>query len=304
MKKNFIFLLTAICSSTIAQQTISFEANEGFQLGTINSQNGWEVSEGSDGLLENQIITDEFYSQGEFSFKNSHEDSYDSQWLPIMGAALSFNTPITHDGFSISYDIMPTQQNGADFEFTIYAIDNNDYFTPVAGVGIENRGYIYFINNENYGFEYADAEWNPEQWINIKIEVTSDTINYYVNNTLDKSIENFSQLDIYGFNMLHNNYGGSAYYDNIVISSENASIENITISDVKIYPNPVSETATVLPLSTFEIQKIEVFNLNGQKVKEQNNNPSVEMSVLPEGIYLIKITDSYNRTITRKVIKK
>jgi len=50
-------------------------------------------------------------------------------------------------------------------------IDSNEEYVPVAGVGIENRGFIYLIKNTDYGFDYAVTEWAPNQWVNIKLKL-------------------------------------------------------------------------------------------------------------------------------------
>ena len=78
--KKFYFLSLALASSLVlSQQIISFEADEGFEIGSINNQNGWSVTEGNDGFIENQIITDETASDGSFSFMNGHEPDFNEQ---------------------------------------------------------------------------------------------------------------------------------------------------------------------------------------------------------------------------------
>lgn len=52
-----------------SQQTISFETSEGYALGDLNGQNGWTVTESSDGFITNQVITDEKSKDGNYSFK-------------------------------------------------------------------------------------------------------------------------------------------------------------------------------------------------------------------------------------------
>ena len=305
MKAKFTILLSAFSALTFAQETISFEASEGFNIGTLHNQNGWEVTEGPDGVLEKQIISDEQASDGDFSFKNAFEDGYDFQWLPIFGAAYTFENPFDYYYFTISYDIMPTEQQGSDFEFTLFAVNEEEDFTPVAGVGVENRGYFYFITDEDYGFEYSenDPTWEPNEWVNIKIEVTEESINYYVNDNLEKSIPNFSQLNVFGFNILHNNYGGDAYYDNIVISTEEAGLEDMNMSDIKVYPNPAKNMVTVSSVNPQDIKSVDIYNLIGQKVIEQINTENIDISELSAGTYIIKITTSDDKTISRKVVK-
>ena len=58
MKKIYILLLTASTIS-FAQNNTSFESKEGYKLGNIHTQNGWEVAEGNGKILNNQLVSDE-----------------------------------------------------------------------------------------------------------------------------------------------------------------------------------------------------------------------------------------------------
>lgn len=289
----------------MAQETISFETNEGYTTGSLHNQNGWEVTEGSDGVLSNQILTNEAASDGEISFKNAHEPDFDFQWLPIFGAAKSFETPLDYDGFSISYDIMVTQQLGADFEFTTFGISESEEFFPIAGLGMENRGLIYIISSIDYDFEYIDGvEWEQNVWYNIKIEVSETEIKYYFNDELIYTGNNFTQLNVAGFNMLHNNYGGSAYYDNIKINNETMGIDEIQNQSITVYPNPVKDFINIQLPSTEKVKNIEIISLTGQRVAHSNSEKSLSLGHLSQGVYVLKITTDSGTVFTKKILKK
>jgi hypothetical protein len=303
MKKFYTLLLAAASSVTFAQQIISFEASEGFQLGTLNNQNGWEVTEGSGGFIQNQVITNERASQGTFSFKNAFEPTFGDQWFPIFGAVKTFDQPMDHTNFTISYDVLVTQKLGSDFEFVLYSIDENEEFVPVAGVGIENRGFIYLIKNENYGFDYATAEWQPNQWVNVKIEVTEASIKYYINNVLQNTIANYSQLDIVGFNMLHNNFGNDAYYDNFIITDGALGTKPFENASVTVYPNPaVNYVSVTLPANT-ALAGVDIYNITGQRVLQSTQAENIDVSGLSAGTYFLKAMSTEGASFTKKVIK-
>lgn len=57
--------------------------------------------------------------------------------------------------------------------------------------------------------------------------------------------------------------------------------------NVTIYPNPASSIITIAAKET--IEKIEIYNLFGQKIKEVNNVNSVDISNLKSGMYLMKL---------------
>lgn len=306
MNKNIYYSLCLLMANTLsyAQENISFEENEGYTLGTINEQNDWEVTEGQDGFLTNQIITNEKASQGIYSFKNGHQSEYNSQWMAIFGASKTFETPYNYDQFSISYDVYVTQRNGADFEFNLYGINSANEFVPVVGIGMENRGYIYITTSADYDFGYADAgeNWPINEWNNIKIEVNSNEIKYFLNNTLIYTTPNFSQVDIKGLTLLHNNYGGNAFYDNFKINEIELTTSEIIKNDIAIYPNPVNNQ---LFINTVEhIKTIEIYNILGQLEASSHNLKEINTTTLNSGNYIAKITFKDGKTMTRKFIKK
>jgi hypothetical protein len=303
MKKIYTLLMAVTASLTFAQQTISFETAEGYQLGTLNGQNGWSVTEGSDGFITNQVISDAQASDGTFSFKNGDEPAFDFQWFPIFGASKTFEAPLDHTNLTVSYDVKATALNGSDFEFVLYAIDADDNFVPVAGVGIENRGYIYLIKDENYDFDYAEAEWTPNEWVNIKIEISASEIKYYVDNVLQGTVANFTQLDVLGVNMLHNNYGNDAYYDNLVITNGELGTTPFEANQMAVYPNPAKDVVSLALPNNTEIQTIAIYNAAGQQVLATDETQNISVSELATGTYFLKATTTNGNVTTKKIIK-
>lgn len=295
-------LITSIVS---AQINISFEASEGYTLGSLHAQNTWEVTEGSDGITENQTVSDEQASDGTYSFKNGHEPAYDFQWFPIFGGAYVFDTPIASDqSITFSYDIMVTGQNGADFEFTLYGINAASEFAPVAGVGVENRGFIYLTNSDDYDFVYAESTWEPNQWMNIKVEITPTNISFYMNDVLDTTIARFNDLDIHGFNMLHNNYGNDAYYDNIVLTMEELNTVEVAHNTlIKIHPNPTSEKLYI-DMAKEDIKSVNIYNVQGKLVAQAAQQNVLNVAKLTSGSYFIEILTLDGQKIQKKFLKK
>src|SRR5690625_3846078 len=200
--KNLYIIFLLFSSFLSAQTYIYFEAEEGFELGNMHEQNDWEVTEGADGIITNQVISDEEASDGVYSFKNAFEPDYDFQWMPIFGAVNEFEEPLDYENFTISYDVMATGTLGADFEFVIYTIIDEE-FIPVGGVGVENRGNFYLIVDENYSFHpLEETHWEPGEWVNVRLEVTADEIAYFINDELQFELDNYTQADIHGFNKI------------------------------------------------------------------------------------------------------
>lgn len=82
---------------------------------------------------------------------------------------------------------------------------------------------------------------------------------------------------------------------NLVLSTDDFSLFN-----VKIYPNPVKDILHIS--SEYEISEIEIFNLLGQKIVNKNINTfetSVDLSMLPQGNYVLKIKSVKNHKILK-----
>ena len=89
--------------------------------------------------------------------------------------------------------------------------------------------------------------------------------------------------------------------------------EELTV--VQLYPNPVNDVAFIRlehrkgsEYTRKQIVKADVFDLNGVRVLEKNFSPSEEVRIdLPleiKGYYLLKVTDSENKSYTRKMLVK
>lgn len=72
-------------------------------------------------------------------------------------------------------------------------------------------------------------------------------------------------------------------------------------STISVYPNPASEKISVK--SETAISKVELYDLSGKKLKESASK-EMNISTIPNGNYLLKITDKNGNTETQKLIKK
>ena len=82
MKKLYIFAISLISISSFAQQTISFEASEGYTAGNINGQQGWVTTNNGATppvYLTSQLVSVEMASRGSNSFKITTDAAYGPQ---------------------------------------------------------------------------------------------------------------------------------------------------------------------------------------------------------------------------------
>ncbi|MBV6881082.1 T9SS type A sorting domain-containing protein [Epilithonimonas ginsengisoli] len=306
MKNKYLLILSVISSFAFAQQNISFESSEGYTLGDINGQNGWTVTESSDGPLTNQIVTNERASSGTYAFKNAHVAQFGDQWFPIFGIEKSFSPALDYKNTTISYDFYSSDQNGSDFEFALYHENLEDeVFDIVTAVGFENRGNIYIYPDLNLGgYTITTAKWQVNRWYNLKIEFTEANIKYYLDNNLILSVANNSKVNLDGMNFLHNNFGGDAYYDNIIVNDEVLAVNDAKKGNIKLYPNPVKDILKLNLPNGEKIATIEVYNTLGQKVSDFSNVEEINLKELKSGVYIINLKNNKGKTYTSKIVKQ
>ncbi|QHI38073.1 hypothetical protein IMCC3317_34570 [Kordia antarctica] len=73
-------------------------------------------------------------------------------------------------------------------------------------------------------------------------------------------------------------------------------------TSIKIFPNPTQDLLTID--SEYQISDVNVFNLQGQKVSSSYHNQSLSIGHLPQGMYLLQLTDSEHRISTYKIVKE
>ena len=83
-----------------------------------------------------------------------------------------------------------------------------------------------------------------------------------------------------------------AYYYNVE--------ENVVNQQVEIHPNP---TTGLLTIKMTDFQSAEIIDLMGRKVA-QSNDALIDLSKLPQGIYLVKVFNKEGACLVRKVVKE
>jgi hypothetical protein len=135
--------------------------------------------------------------------------------------------------------------------------------------------------------------------------------------TLDIKNANNSNMSDSGFNALNNpgltciqvddeTYSTSTWTNIDAAASFNTdcglSVEEYTLNDVYIFPNPVTDVLTISSLST-TIESIKIFNQLGQLVLENANQESINVSKLSQGIYYCKIKGENGNYGRKRIIK-
>lgn len=121
------------------------------------------------------------------------------------------------------------------------------------------------------------------------------------------------------FNFFYGNINSSLFYNinnnnevtSLTITAPNGDIANYekfilkidenTLSEIEIYPNPTTEVININP-KIDTISKIEIYSISGQIIKSINNpNFTIDVSDFSKGLYFLKIYDTENFTTKRFV---
>ena len=113
--------------------------------------------------------------------------------------------------------------------------------------------------------------------------------NYPVSDTFDQDITVWNK----------NQFSNENY---IILENLFLSVDDLTINEVSIYPNPAKDIVSIKGVTT-KINSVEVFNLNGKLVLETLNSNSFDVSDLNKGLYLVVVKNNRGKVV-KKLIKE
>ncbi|GGG65779.1 T9SS type A sorting domain-containing protein [Epilithonimonas arachidiradicis] len=305
MKNKYLLILSLFSSFAFAQQTISFEASEGYTAGDINGQNGWEVTLNSDDEpIKNQVITTEKASEGTQSIKIDVDLDENFLFFPIFGAAKLFDNAYDYKNTTVEMDVFITEKEASNFDFGTFGIVDTDEYMPVAIFAFNSLGVLEVVKNEDYQYESTNFNWEANRWYKLKSVTSENEIKFYVDGALVHTIPNFSKTNITGINLLHDNFSGGAYIDNIKINDEVMAVNDVKKGNMKLYPNPVKDILKINLSDNESISEINIYNVAGQKLKTVSKQTEINVESLSKGVYMIDVKTDKNKTYNSKFIKQ
>jgi len=153
-------------------------------------------------------------------------------------------------------------------------------------------------SNKNMKFEeYLDSDKTTWKTLSATTSLTVDNINHDPNNYTVQIRLDFGKFPV-GQQLDFDNVSVEFSVNDIVLSIERITKEDASLS---LYPNPVTNHFTVN--STNHIEKIEVYNLLGQKIMTRNS-PKIDVSKLSKGIYISKIHQENDVISTKRFVKE
>lgn len=311
MKKiTLLFIASISLALSVNSQTISFEASEGYVLGSINGQNNWQVPQDSDGeYLQNQVITDEAASDGTYSLKIVYEPEFPGFTDPQIGGLYNYDTTLTTDQATFSADVYISSEqgmSGLSFLFGLVDMSEERYRTYVnfaydghmdALVQSPDPGRI-----ERVGL---GRQWEPNTWYNIKMELNGPEVKYYLDGELIHEAELASTGIIDQVRFVHDNYQGFVYIDNFKTNDEELSIVDF---DSKTVTHFLDQNSQILTLTSTDeaFSNVSIFNALGQNILDNNlskTTEEIDMSGFNNGLYIVRMNVG-SSVKTVKILKR
>lgn len=92
------------------------------------------------------------------------------------------------------------------------------------------------------------------------------------------------------------------------IKSDQAEFKSLKVeSELKVYPNPSKSNKVTVESNQNDLSEIGITNLAGKQIFKKNyqfpeSKSEIELTDVPNGIYLIKIKTDDNRVVAKKLI--
>lgn len=297
---SLVFVLSA--TTLNAQDYFSFEAEEGYVLGNIDGQQGWSTTGlGGGQNTELQIITDQVSKVGDRSLKISHEPAAGSQPFPIVGAFRNIDTPLDRTNFSISYSA--NMENAPGGNSSIFALECGSRADEklVLEVYFSYDGRILILENADTEFIVTEiGNWQEDTWYDISISGTPEGIEYSLNGELKYTGALLYDIDELRF--AHDNFSGSAYFDDIRVDHTMLQVDDVYANNFTIYPNPAQDFLNLQGVDT--VESYTILDMTGKQLGESNANINqIDVSNLSNGVYWLQL-QTQNGTVSKKFIKK
>ncbi|MCE3076391.1 T9SS type A sorting domain-containing protein [Chryseobacterium gwangjuense] len=173
---------------------------------------------------------------------------------------------------------------------------------PSSVISIGNSGQYgyYYKVTIPLSFSLVGSNFGGKVWFGYQLK-TANNQNVYQ--------EMFLKTDADGVSKFYNNAWHSSNEETKLTIFKNCTLSALATNDLgnnpaskelKIYPNPT--TGNVF-FNYKNVKSIEVFNLNGAKIDIEMFEDRVDLSQLPNGVYIIKYMLKDGQIFNKKVIK-
>ncbi len=298
MKKSLYSLAIVLCSVSFSaqQQKISFEASEGYNLGTVIGQKEWTVKTDNVPNSSFQVVNGNA-SDGNHSVEVTSTSDYTENFTYLFKKIPEYNR------LSVSADVKMEKLDNSDYYMLSLYDNKNGNYSWAGGFNFMYSGKLYADSDVNF----KDlGSWIPDRWYNLRIEidhVTEKNVKYYLDNQLVHTSALGNRVTrANDLNFEFDNDGSGFIVDNIIIKDmDYLAVSEIAKTEINVFPNPTSDFINIK--SNESINSVKFYAASGTLVKTENSNSSkIDISTLPKGNYIISI-ETKTGIVTKKFIK-
>ncbi len=201
----------------------------------------------------------------------------------------------------------------------------------MAGFYVTNSSYaaISMRDGDMFAKKFGGTSGNDPDWFKLKVQkyfggvLALDSVTIYLadyrfaNNSQDYILKTWQYVDLTSlgnvdsllFNLSSSDVGGfgmntPSYFclDNFTTLNLVTGIKEVSAfeKNTHIYPNPTNSELNIITPNY--VEKIEIYNQLGAVVYK-SNKASNDVSILDQGVYLIRIYDGQGNIITKRIIK-
>ena len=179
---------------------------------------------------------------------------------------------------------------GADYTFSV------DSRSEAMGTPSE----VYMLNTEIADEVGINANGGADSSVDGFMNITNDFDTYTTNSFSFTASNTFVVVYIRSLGSVDGNT--EVFYDNFSLVEDVLSVEDFSISNFRVYPNPANDVISI-DSNNIEISEIRMFDLLGKNVLSQNDirGNTINVSNLNAGVYFMKIFADGN-SVTKKII--
>lgn len=188
---------------------------------------------------------------------------------------------------------------------------NDDWLiSPAIALGSAQNelSFWYKSCDLNYGFEefnvlISTTDTDPASFTPLESNLATDIPLTWTEFT--SNLDDYAGQTVYiAIQCISNDQFGFAV-DDFKVTGETMAVSDVNANISSVYPNPVVDSFNMNLSSKFNVGNVSVTltDLTGKTVKTFGAADSYNVSDLPKGVYVVKITDGKN-TETKKIVKK
>ena len=296
MKKNYLLALAALVLSFAGNAQLITDDFESYPLGSMDLQNPsvWSAWSGQPDDGSNITVVDNIVFSGTKSGyigPNSVQDC-----LLLLGNQVSGD-------YTLQFQMYISAGNTGYFNIQGQTEDPGTGYqgAGAAAAGVFNSSDIFFNNAGAAPGVVEDvttgetATYPEDAWFPVSIYFDVDALTYLMTvngvdvNAIPVLFQGDTTLGAIDFFSVdaRNNY----WIDDILFVNGILGVDDFVTNNFSVYPNPVTDILNIRSSST--IDAIIVYDILGKLVLEATPNaisPSVNMSTLNSGSYLVKVT--------------